>query len=281
MVKIITDSTSDLTMEMARELGVTMLPLTVTFGKESYVEQVDITPAEFFDKLQKSSVFPTTSGLPTGVYVQAYDKAAEESDEVLVLTLPGKLSTTYESAIKALELRKRKDCRIEVIDTNTVIGGLGLLVIMAAEEARRGANLDQLVAMIKKYMPKVHFRVCFDTLEYLHRGGRIGSAQAFMGSILKINPIVGVIDGLVEGVARTRSRKKALDWLYDFATGFKNVRILAVEHSAVPDEAEIFMRRLAGAFPEKKIHQSMFSPVVGAHVGPHAIGVALVEEVEN
>jgi DegV family protein with EDD domain len=150
MVKIITDSTSDLTMEMARELGVTMLPLTVTFGKESYVEQIDITPAEFFDKLQKSNVFPTTSGLPTGVYIQAYDKAAEESDEILVLTLSGKLSTTYESAVKALELRKRKDCHIEVIDTNTVIGGLGLLVILAAEEARRGANLDQLVAIIKK-----------------------------------------------------------------------------------------------------------------------------------
>jgi len=119
VVKIITDSTSDLTPEIARELGVTMLPLTVMFGTESYREQIDITPAEFFDKLVKSKVFPTTSGLSAGAYAEAYDKAAEESNEVLVLTLSKKLSTTAESAITALELRKRKDCRVEVIDTNT------------------------------------------------------------------------------------------------------------------------------------------------------------------
>lgn len=279
MVKIITDSTSDLTPEIARELGVTMLPLTVMFGTESYREQIDITPAEFFDKLVKSKVFPTTSGLSAGAYAEAYDKAAEESNEVLVLTLSKKLSTTAESAITALELRKRKDCRVEVIDTNTVLGGLGLLVIQAAEEARRGANLDQLVESVKKYIPKVHIRICFDTLEYLHRGGRIGSAQAFLGSMLKINPIVGVIDGVVEGVTRTRNWGKALDWLYDYTKGYQNnIKMLAVEHSAIDAEAEAFVNRLGQIFPREKIHRFAFGPVVGAHIGPHAIGVVLLEQ---
>ena len=279
MVKIITDTTSDLTMEMARDLGVTLLPLTVTFGTQSYLEQVDITPTEFFDKLVKSKAFPTTSGLSAGVYAEAYDKLAEKSDEVLVLTLSRKLSATYESAIKALELKRQSDCRIEVIDTNTVIGGLGLLVILAAEEAKRGASLDQLVEIVKRYMPKVHIRICFDTLEYLRRGGRIGSAQAFMGSLFKINPIIGVVDGVVEGVTRTRSRRKALDWLYDFTKGFNNnIKMLAVEHAASADEAEMFVQRLAPIFPKEKIQRFAFGPVVGAHIGPHGIGVAVVEQ---
>ena len=279
MVKIITDSTSDLTPEMARELGVTMIPLTVTFGTESYRERIDITPAEFFDKLVKSKVFPTTSALSIGAYAEAYDKAAEESDEVLVLTLSQKLSATYESALSALKLRKWKDCRIEVLDTNTAIGGLGLLVMLAAEEARRGANLDQLVELVRKYIPKVHIRICFDTLEYLHRGGRIGSAQAFLGSILKINPILGVINGVIEGVARTRNWSKALDWLYDYTKGFQNnIKMLAVEHAAISDEAKSFADRLGQVFPREKIHQFVFGPVVGAHTGPHAIGVTLLEQ---
>lgn len=279
MVKIITDSTSDLTPEMAQELGVTMIPLTVNFGTESYREQIDITPAEFFDKLVKSKVFPTTSGLSAGAYAEAYDKAAEESDEVLVLTLSKKLSATYDSAISALELRKHKDCRIELIDTNTVAAGLGLLVMLAAEEAKRGASLDQIMELVQKSIPKVHFRICFDTLEYLRRGGRIGAAQAFMGSVLKINPILGVIDGVIEGVARTRNWGKALDWLYDYTREFSNnIKMLAVEHTAIGDEAKAFANRLGQVFPREKIHRFVFGPVVGAHTGPHAIGVALLEQ---
>lgn len=279
MVKIITDSTSDLSMEMARELGVTVIPLTVNFGTESYRDKVDISPAEFFDKLVKSKEFPTTSALSAGAYAEAYDKAAEESDEALVLTLSKKLSATYSSAISALELRRRKDCRIEVIDTNTVAAGMGLLVTLAAEEARRKANLDHLVGLVQKYIPRVHFRICFDTLEYLHRGGRIDSAQAFLGSLLKINPILRVVDGVIEGVARARNWGKALDWLYNFTKGFgNNIKMLGIEHTAIDDEAEAFINRLGQMFPREKIHQFVFGPVVGAHTGPHAMGVALLEQ---
>ncbi len=279
MVKIVTDSTSDITPEMAHELGVTVAPLWVNFGGESYRDRLDIQPAELFYRLAKDKVFPTTGAPPAGAFAEAYDKLAEETSEVLALTISAKLSATYESAIEGLELRKRKDCRVEVIDTLTTIAGQALLVMIAAEEAKLGASLDQIMDVIRKFIPKTHTRICFDTLEYLHQGGRIGTAQAFMGSVLKINPIIGIIDGLVEGIARTRSREKALDWLYNFVKGFDNIRALAVEQATTPDKAEAFAQRLSSIFPMENIRRFVFGPVVGAHTGPHAIGVALVEQV--
>lgn len=279
MVKIVTDSTSDITPEMARELGVTVIPLWVNFGEESYHDRVDIQTPEFYHKLVENKVFPTTGAPPAGAFAEAYDRLAEESDEVLVLTISSKLSATHESAIEGLDLRKRKDCRVEVVDTLTTLSGQGLLVMIAAEEAKHGANLEQLIDVIQKSRPRTYARVCFDTLEYLHRGGRIGTAQAFMGSVFKIHPIVGIIDGVIEGVARARSREKGLEWLYDFAKRFDNIRMLAVQHATTPDEAEVFTQRMGSIFPVEDIHRFVFGPVVGAHVGPHAIGIALVEQV--
>ena len=279
MVKIVTDSTSDITPEMASQLGITVVPLWVNFGDESYLECIDIQHGEFFHRLEKDNVFPTTSAPAAGAFADIYDRLAEETDEVLVLILSSKLSATYESAIEGLELRKRKDCRVEVIDTLFTLAAQGLLVMVAIEEAKRGANLDQIMDTIKKSIPKTHIRICFDTLEYLHKGGRIGTAQAFLGSVLKINPILGLINGTVEGIARTRNRQKALDWLFNFVKEFNNIRMLAVEHATTPDEADEFVQRLRSIFPVENIHRSTLGPAVGAHAGPHAIDVALVEYV--
>ena len=279
MVKIVTDSTSDITPEMASQLGITVVPLWLNFGDKSYLDRIDIQPPEFFNKLKESNVFPTTSAPAAGAFADIYDRLAEETDEVLVLILSSKLSATYESAIEGLELRKRKDCRVEVIDTLFTLAAQGLLVMVAIEEAKRGANLDQIMDTIKKSIPKTHIRICFDTLEYLHKGGRIGTAQAFLGSVLKINPILGLINGTVEGIARTRNRQKALDWLFNFVKEFNNIRMLAVEHATTPDEADAFVQRLGSIFPVENIHRSTIGPAVGAHTGPHAIDVALVEYV--
>jgi len=279
MVKIITDSTSDISQEMGKRLGVTVIPLWVNFGQESYRDKIYLQPAEFYRRLATDKVFPTTAAPPAGAFAEAYDKLAGETDEVLVLTISAKYSATYESAIEALELRRRKDCRVEVIDTLTTVAGQGLLVMIAAEEAQRGASLDQVRDVIQKSIPKTHTRICFDTLKYLHKGGRIGTAQAFLGSVLKIHPIIGVINGYTEGVARAHSRKKAVDWLCNFTKEFNSIRMLAVEYATTPDEASLFAQRLGSIFPVENIQQFVFGPVVGAHIGPHALGVALVEQV--
>ena len=280
MVKIITDSTSDITQKMAQELGIIVVPLWVNFGDESYIDGIDIFPEELYTKLIDPTTSPPTTGAPPpGAFAEAYDKMAEETDEVLALIISSKLSATHESAIEGLELRKRKDCRVEVIDTLTTLSGLGILTMIAIEEAERGANIDQLMDTINKSIPRTHTRICFDTLEYLHRGGRVNTAQALMGSVLKINPIVGVVDGVVEGIARARNREKGLEWLYRFVEKFDNIRALAVEHAMTPDEAESFKQRLGFLFPTEKIPTFVFGPVVGSHIGPHAIGIALVERI--
>jgi len=275
----VTDSTSDITMGMARELGVVVVPLWVSFGAESYLDGIDIQPAELYSKLVKSKVFPTTGAPSPGAFAEAYDKLAQETDEVLCLTISAKYSATYESAIRGLELRKRKNCRVKVIDTLTTIAGQGLLVMIAAEEAGRGADLDQIMDVVQKSIPKTHTRVCFDTLEYLRRGGRVGTAQAFLGSLLRVNPIIGIINGHTEGVARTHSRRKGIDWLYNFARGFDNIRVLGVMYATTADEAEAFTQRLGSIFPAVSIRRFILGPVVGTHIGPRAIGLALVERV--
>lgn len=279
MVKIVTDSVSGITPEMASELGVTVVPLWVNFGEESYRDRIDIQPDEFFYKLENSKIFPTTGAPPAGAYAKAYDKLAEETDEVMTLVISSKLSATYEAAVEGVELRKKKDCRVEVIDTLTAISGEALLVILAVEEAKQGANLDKLIGTIRKYIPKTHVRICFDTLEYLHRGGRINTAQAFLGSVLKMNPVIGIVDGLVEGMARTRSRSKALDWLSNFVKGFSNIKSLAIDHGTTPDETENLIQRLESVFPASAVRRFTMGPVVGAHTGPRAIAVSLVEQV--
>ena len=279
MVKILTDSVAGITPEAARELGITVVPLWVNFGEESYTDRVNMQPADFFDKLDKSKVFPTTGAPAPGAFAEAYDNLAEETDEVLALTLSSKLSATYDSAIQGMELRKRQDCRVEVIDTLTAIGSEGLLVLIAKEEAEKGARLDQIKDTIQKYISKAHVRICFDTLEYLRRGGRIGAAQAFLGSLLKTNPILGVIDGVVEGVARTRNRAQAIDWMCNFVKGFNKIKALALDHGTTPDEVKMLAQRLSSVFPVEKIRTFTMSPVVGAHVGPRGLAVSLVEEV--
>jgi DegV family protein with EDD domain len=277
-VKIVTDSTSDISQETARKLGITVVPLWVHFGDQAYRDGIDLYPPEFFSRLAGDKLFPTTSAPSPQVFAEAYDRLAEETDEVLTLTISSKYSLTHEAATKGQELRKRKDCRVEVIDTTTTIAGQGLLVMIAAEEAERGANLDQIMDAVRQSMPKTHTRVCFNTLEYLRRGGRIGTAQALMGSLLRVHPIIGIINGYTEGIARARSRTKGIEWLCNFIKGFNNIRELAVEYATTPDEAEELAQRLDSVFPVENIRRFTFGPVVGAHVGPHAIGVALVEQ---
>ena len=164
-----------------------------------------------------------------------------------------------------------------MIDSQSGIMGEGLIVIAAAKEAQAGASLAHVADMARSIIPKAHVRMCFDTLEYLRKGGRIGRAQALMGSILKVHPILGVKDGEAHPVGRERSRAKAIERMYDFARSFDNIRGLAVEYATTPDEAEALVQRLNPIFPGNHIYVSTVSPVVGTHVGPHVLAISLLE----
>jgi DegV family protein with EDD domain len=278
-VKVVTDSTSDLTPEIASELGITIVPLNVhfstEFGTETYRDGVDLMAEDFYRRLEQNKTLPTTSAPAPGIFAAVYDKLAEETDEILVITISSKLSATYKAAVDGKEVRKSKS-RLEIIDSLSAMVGLGLIVISAAKAAKAGASLDEVIDVVRSSMGRVDFRLAFDTLEYLRKGGRIGTAQAFLGSALKINPILTIKDGLTEGVARLRCRAKAIDYLGDFVMNFPDIEEVAIEDATTPDEAEILAERLYSRFPRERIYWMKVGPVIGTHVGPHVLGVGVL-----
>jgi len=274
-VKIVTDSTSDLTTQIASELAITMVPLYVHFGTETYRDGVDLATDEFYRKLEQSTALPTTSSASPGAFIEVYDNLAEETDEILTITISSKLSATYETAVKAKELWQGK-ARLEIIDSQSAIVGLGLIVIAAAKAAQAGASLNEVIDVTRNNMQRVDFRMAFDTLEYLKKGGRIGTAQAFLGSMLKLHPVLTIRNGATEGVTRLRSRAKVLDYLHDFAMSFPRVEEIAIEDATTPDEVEILVERLSSRFSPSNIHRTKVSPVIGTHVGPHVLGLGIL-----
>jgi len=276
MVKIVTDSLSDITSDIAEGLGITVVPLTVLFGRESFLDRVTITTDEFYHRLTHGDIWPTTTQPPPSVFVEVYNKLAEETDEILVITLSSKLSGTYESALNARG-SVRKECRIEVIDSLAVAMGLGLVVIAAAKAAQDGASLDAVVDLVHSAIPRSHLVAYFDTLKYLAKGGRIGKAQGLLGAVLSVKPVLTVKDGEMSPVTRLRSRAAGADYLYNFVAGFPRIEALAVEHTTVPDEADRLVERLGSLFPKERIYRSTISPVVGTYAGPGAVAVVVLE----
>jgi len=275
-VKIVTDSLSDITGDLAQELGVTVVPLYVRFGEEVYRDRVEMTTDEFYHRLVHDAAFPTTTQPPPGDFVGVYNKLAKETDEILVIVVSSKLSGTYQSALQAKSMVEGK-CRIEVIDSQTIVMGLGLIVISAAKAAEAGANLGELADLVHKAMPRSHAIMSFDTLKYLAKGGRIGKAQSFLGSILSVKPILTIRDGEVHPVTRVRSRAAGVDYLYNSAASYSHIEELAVEYATTPDEADDLVERLNSVFPKERIYRSTVSPVLGTHAGPHVLSVSVLE----
>lgn len=275
-VKIITDSLADITSDLANELGVTVVPLTVLFGHEAFLDRVTMTTEEFYHRLTTDSVWPTTTQPTPAAFAEIYEKLSQETDEILVVTLSGRLSGTYQSAIGAKNLFKGKS-RIEVIDSRQVAMGLGLIIISAARKARAAATLDELGDWVKKAIARSHFIVYFDTLKYLAKGGRIGKAQSLLGSMLSVKPILSVKDGEIVPLTRLRSLSAGMDYLYNFAAGYPDAELVAVENATTPEEADRLAQRLGAIFPKERIFKSAISPVLGVHGGPGAIALTILE----
>ena len=282
MVKVVTDSVSDITPDLAERWGITVIPLHVHFGAESFHDGVDLKAEEFYHRLEKSKSLPSTSTVTSKEMAAVFDKLSEDTDEILAIYLGSKLSATYEMALKAKEEVENKRCKIEVIDSRAAIMKQGLLVLEAAKLAQEGKELSEIEPYIRESIPRVHLRGTFDTLEYLRRGGRIGRAQSLIGSILKVNPIVTIEnDGVVGPCGRERNRARAMEYLYNFVSGFKNIKALAVEYGTHRDEAEAFAERISTVFPREEIVISTTSPVVGTHTGPSIIAVNVWDEPQN
>jgi DegV family protein with EDD domain len=277
VVKLVTDSVADIPPDVVKDLEITVIPLQVHFGQETYKDRVDLSSEDFYRKLEHGSSFPSTSAPSPGFFAEVFDDLAMKGNQILGVFLSRKLSATYDVAVQGMKLMKRK-CQVEIVDSTLGIMGQGLLVMEAAKKALSGANLSELVGMISKTIPRIHVRITLDTLEYLARGGRIGKVQAFLGSMLKMNPILGIKDGVAFPAARVRSRAKATDWLYEFSSKFSKVKALAVEYGTNLTEAEALAKRIASVFPKVPIYLSNVSPVIGTHTGPNVLSVTVMEE---
>jgi len=276
-IKVVTDSVSDIPPEIAIELGITVVPLFVHFGAETYRDRIDLAPEEFYHKLIHSKIVPTTAAPSPGSFAEVYDKLAEEADDILVITLG--FGATYGNAVKGIELMKRK-CQVEVVNSRKAIMAQGLVVIATAKAANAGVSLDEAVNLTQRNIQRVDFRAAFDTLDYLRRGGRIGKAQALLGSMLKVNPIITIRDGEVYPAARQRTRVQAIDYLYNFAMSYSHIEEMAIEEATTPDEAEMLADRLSSKFPKECIYRSKMSPVIVTHTGPRAIAVSVLGDKE-
>jgi len=274
-VKIVTDSVSDIPAQVAEKLGITVIPVLVRFGEDVYRDGIDITTDQFYDKLVHSEFLPSTSVPAPAAFAETYDKLAEETDEILTITVTSRLSGVYDAALQSVGLMKRK-CRVEVVDSQWAVMAQGFIVIKAAQAAQTSASLDEVLEIIHRNMPRLDFRAAFDTLEYLKRGGRIGRAQALLGSMLKVNPIITLKDGVVEPAGRARSRAKAIDLLYDFAVSYSHIEELAVEAAACPEDSDLLVERLGAIFPKERIYRTRTTPVIGTHTGPGLLLVTVL-----
>ncbi len=275
-VKIVTDSTADLPPEVVQEFGITVVPLHIHFGHEVYEDGVTISKDEFYRRLTSEPELPKTSAPSAGAFTEAYERLAGESNEILSLHISQKLSATYNSATMGKD-RVTADCRISVIDTLSTSIGLGLLVIRAARLARDGATLDEVAADAESALLRTKFFGVVDTLEYLHKGGRIGKASSLLGSILNVKPIIGLRDGLVHPIERARGLPKALDRIYEMAAESKNISSLAVSDASDEKEMERMASRMSQFFPGDSILRARVGATIGTYLGPGALCVGLIE----
>jgi DegV family protein with EDD domain len=276
MIKIVTDSVSDIPKEIAKELDITVIPTYVHFGNEVYKNGIDITTDEFYRKLEKCTELPTTSAPSPGLFATAFDELAEKCTGIVGIFISHKFSATYDAAVKGIDMMKKK-CQVKVIDSGSAIMVEGIMAIEAAKKAREGASLDEIVNLVADIKPRLHMRSTLDDFSYLLKGGRIGRVQAWLGTMMKVNPINTIEDGVAVPVARVRTREKATDWLCEYAASFKGAKAVAVEYGLNVDEGKTIVQRIAAVFPEIPIYLSQISPIIGAHAGPGMIAVTVLD----
>jgi DegV family protein with EDD domain len=275
-VAIVTDSTVDLTPEMVEETGVTIVPLRVIFGNEAHREGVDITTEEFYERLVKSRPLPTTSAPSVGDFQEVYERLLKEVDSIISIHIGAKISGTVQAAQTARQSLAKPE-RVEIVDSQMISLAMGFAIMEAAEAIRAGAKLAEVKAAAESALQRVQVRFMLDTLEYLRRGGRVGHARAYLGTLLSIKPILSFREGELYPEERVRTRPRGLERMIQWAVRQQKVKRAAVGHSTTLDEAESIRERVAMAFPNVKVHLIRFGPVLGTHAGPGIVGVGVMQ----
>jgi len=268
-IRIVTDSACDLPDELVERHGIEIVPLNIRFGDEEYVDRFELDVESFYDKLAHHAALPETSAPAPGRFAEAFEKqAAAGADTVICINLASGLSATMESAQQAA---KSVDVDVRVVDTQTVSGAIGLACIEAAQAAEAGKSADEIVADLEEKADRTRIFGALNTLDNLKKGGRIGGAQALLGNMLAIKPILEISHGHVEEASKQRTRKKALGWLRDRALA-DDVEDLCVLNGLATDFDE-FVDMLAPKYSRADLFIGTIGPVIGTHAGPGVIGI--------
>lgn len=273
-VRVVTDSSANIPLELVRDLDIQVVPLMLNVGGDILRDGVDITPGEFYRKQREQKFSAKTSSPSVADFLHAYTAQPVPREGIVSIHLPSRLSGTLEVARTASSLIDEAD--VQVVDAQSVAIAQGFVVIGAARAAYEGKDIRTVIESAQRIALKVHFFAMLDTLEYLHRGGRIGGVQALMGMMLRIKPIVYLVDGRVEPLAKTRTKTKALDFMLE------RIKLLsggcpihaAVLHSDAGAEAEDFRSRIEKRFDCLELYVTELTPVMGAHSGPGVLGLA-------
>ncbi len=275
-LKIVTDSTADLSPEQINKYSIKVVPITVTFGDTSYADSVDLSAVDFYSKLVTCKDLPKTSQPSPEAFRQTYTEIAPNSETIISLHVSGKLSGTLNSAEVAA---KMVDNEVITIDTKTASQGIGRTVLIAAEAAYRDLPFDTILKLINKSVSQTFSVFAVDTLEFLQRNGRIGKAASLLGSLLQIRPILYAdSEGMVAAYDKVRGRSQVIPSLISAA--LKNVSTtkpinLSVVHSGAEESAQELLTELQAKYDIADLHIGMVGPAIGAHIGPGAIGLMI------
>jgi DegV family protein with EDD domain len=272
---VVTDSACDLSDELLAELGIGLVPLRIRFGAEELVDRTELSAKEFWSRCDSFAGLPETSAPSPGDFQSAFEAMTTEGAAgVVCVNLSSKMSATIEAARQAARALEGS-IPVRVVDSLSVTFGEGLVAIEAAQRAARGGSLEEVAGSAERVVKQIKLYGAIDTLENLKRGGRIGGAQAVLGSLLSIKPVIQVVDGVVEGESKQRTRSRSLRYLADKVIDAGPIARLACFGADAPDMDE-FLAMLDDVHPTEKVLLGDVGPVIGTHAGPGAIGVAWI-----
>ncbi len=271
-VHIVTDSSCDLSESETTTNGIGVVPLSIRFGDEEFIDREELSVEAFYAKMASTGLLPETAAPSPGRFEQAFrGAAAVGASAVVCINLSGELSATVQSARNAATA-VAGDIDVRVIDSRSLTGGLGTMVLEAAAAARNGADADAVVALVESMISRTEIYAALDTLENLKKGGRIGSAKALLGSMLSVKPLIRIVDGAVEEAGKQRTRKRSLEWLRDQLFAEASVKELSILEGDAPD-IELFLDMIAERYPREQIRIGKIGAVIGTHGGPGVIGM--------
>ena len=283
-IRIVTDSSADLPTDLVQKHQITVIPCYVVVDDQTFKDGVDIQADEFYRRLQAKGRTPTTAQPTVADFQEVYRDLVGQGDQVISIHVSGKLSGTMNSAqqakasLNAGQTNGEGGAPVEIIDSQLASIPLGLAVLDAAVMAAEGDDYLEIAAKVRQGLTSHHGLFALDTLEYLHKGGRIGKARAFMGSILSVKPILRLYDGEAHPVERPRNREKAMRRLVELAHDLAPVRQLAVTYSTDPDRMAALKQDLTDLLPADQIIETRFGATLGTYIGPDALGVAVTQE---